>query len=1399
MQFDLIKEILTGSITGYITNAIAIKMIFREYGVGKLKVGGLIVKTREEFIDNVSSLVERDIINHQTLSDELEKESFRECVKKIVEDFLNIHICKNTSNLYLGELEGFEPTINKTQDYIRDCMNEKFPIVFDSLCKNVQLKNLISEKQVQHISGEVFNNALEVLNNEDFIEKAIEDFYNENKGLSFNEFFGNALMNIISKNFEDNIESFHIDLKANFDSNIDNIFENTIKTLEIHKILNSLEEDFLEKRIIDFIGTEDNGKVSRSLIVKIKEFLVSDEGKELINNFGKEIYNLLKSIDKSVLDLLSDNLKDNIENFLKDKLQYAVKEIILWIEQNKGDIEGLIEKAIDDTVQSIDNEMKKNVINLVKDKFLTDVAKKFDIVLKITEYLNQNADIDSISKDITYEIIKYLNKEKISDVITMLEKNKILTEESFNNFIIHNINNYLDYISEDYFYGLLNKKLKDIFSINLVSVFESHAKEPIISMIKERYIYTENTTQFVKEQIGIGLKRINTSKLGELLTKDDVPKTVDSIKKTMIEGLKNNEDDIKNMLFKELNNSIESINLYNDLKGELRENILDKITSFVLDKTDNLLKDCRGIEVKKVYGKINDIENINDILTDSIISTLKDNLQHVLKGNIKEAVSNNLRNLKDEELQVMVENFMGTEMKPLTIIGAVLGAVVGIGMYFFDKSAAQYNYVTGTIISIIVYGLVGWITNVQALAMLFKPYTEKRVFGIRIPFTPGVIVSRKPKFARSMSNFVAEELLKKRSIEVLFDKNKDYIYKNFRNIVSKDDYKVLGEVSYRYSDSIANKAYEYGRKAIYANKDKISNSLVNEIGSFSPSNMDFSNIQVKAQKEILEKIKGSDVIINNAIDKFLKLETSASEVIPKETKALIKKYLEDKLREEIDNMLVYISKEDKSNYLSKMLSSRYEKLANKPVNQIISEKEILNWNERLNSLISSKIVSEESRGKILNWIEEVISRELNPNRKIEDLFGGFFVKLAKDNFGYIMESVIKSIVKGVTNNQQVIAEVAITTTKESLNFFELMGYNMLGGDEIISSIVDNLINDKFPDFIESKKDELQAVLGNFIGNQICNSTIADLNIKPERSEVVNAISEFINDAEKISLLNNNIIKITDSFFNWMMGADLEEYLSILSINNVEDLIGKFKDEIAFVEKELENNINIKKELLAREYSNLVYDIFEGLILSKKIHTITMGIDGEYARNISKKLIELLYESGSINNNSSDFVKCLINELKGKNINELMDVNEFNNSMVLTIEKVIENKEIDEEMKTIIDNAVKDIAINNLNIIDAAAKAAISDIVLRSIVDSTEQNFSNILNNVDFKGITEKEINNMEPKEIEDLFNSFAKKYFNRLKLYGFGGAIFGIHWIIGVISAVLYAGSAAKEQTKKGD
>ena len=60
--------------------------------------------------------------------------------------------------------------------------------------------------------------------------------------------------------------------------------------------------------------------------------------------------------------------------------------------------------------------------------------------------------------------------------------------------------------------------------------------------------------------------------------------------------------------------------------------------------------------------------------------------------------------------------------------------------------------------------LIGYVTNAIAIKMLFRPLREYRVFGIRIPFTPGVIPRRREGLAESIGRMVSEKLLTKDAV-----------------------------------------------------------------------------------------------------------------------------------------------------------------------------------------------------------------------------------------------------------------------------------------------------------------------------------------------------------------------------------------------------------------------------------------------------------------------------------------------------------------------------------------------------------------------------------------------------------------------------------------------------------
>jgi len=59
----------------------------------------------------------------------------------------------------------------------------------------------------------------------------------------------------------------------------------------------------------------------------------------------------------------------------------------------------------------------------------------------------------------------------------------------------------------------------------------------------------------------------------------------------------------------------------------------------------------------------------------------------------------------------------------------------------------------------LIGAFIGYITNLIAIKMLFRPLKEIRLFGFRIPFTPGILPKERGKLADSIGGMVERELL----------------------------------------------------------------------------------------------------------------------------------------------------------------------------------------------------------------------------------------------------------------------------------------------------------------------------------------------------------------------------------------------------------------------------------------------------------------------------------------------------------------------------------------------------------------------------------------------------------------------------------------------------------------
>lgn len=64
----------------------------------------------------------------------------------------------------------------------------------------------------------------------------------------------------------------------------------------------------------------------------------------------------------------------------------------------------------------------------------------------------------------------------------------------------------------------------------------------------------------------------------------------------------------------------------------------------------------------------------------------------------------------------------------------------------------------------LIGAVIGYITNDIAIRMLFRPRSAKYIFGVKIPFTPGLIPKEKSRIAESIGNAISNNLMNKETL-----------------------------------------------------------------------------------------------------------------------------------------------------------------------------------------------------------------------------------------------------------------------------------------------------------------------------------------------------------------------------------------------------------------------------------------------------------------------------------------------------------------------------------------------------------------------------------------------------------------------------------------------------------
>lgn len=481
------------------------------------------------------------------------------------------------------------------------------------------------------------------------------------------------------------------------------------------------------------------------------------------------------------------------------------------------------------------------------------------------------------------------------------------------------------------------------------------------------------------------------------------------------------------------------------------------------------------------------------------------------------------------------------------------------------------------IISALVGAVIGYITNYIAIKMLFRPHEEIKIFGIRVPFTPGLIPKERTRIAKSVGDTIGTHLLTSQTIVDALEGNTIKVH--MKGVVKSKVEEVASE------------------------ERPLGDFLGQVVGkNFQGFKL---KIEVKICQFIIKKIKTPEVVEKISAMIFEKILM----FLKKKPEIIIKLIESEKFREKIRNIIErYKEDEEVKDKINQVVLNEIKALeqGDMLVNQLIPSEvlgalDVYVYNERENisEEIGGILRKVEVSSKIKNAIDENILREMSPLVSMflnaDSLYNKFLAaadgylsqeenkaNIAKGLSEYIhkfSEKEIKDIMNNIPENTKVVLSELIGDTLK----------NKLFSPDVVETQL-NILLEKVKN-IESYEDLLSQLQGGYYGEL--------------KKYISDTLITFVNTDNMEGILKDGVSKVVAEFFNMPTNTLIGDKNNIIEI--VYSMVEKAYDK--FIENEAAGVISLLNipKIVENQINSFEVNYAEKIILdiaNKELNAIT---------------------------------------------------------------------------------------------------------------------------------------------------------------------------------------------------
>ncbi|PKQ67859.1 DUF445 family protein [Raineya orbicola] len=1348
MLGEIFSKIASGAVVGYTTNDLAVKMLFRK----KFGLGGIVLKTHQQFVENISKLVEREIINHHTLAKEFDSPAFKNAIEQSVQDFYTEHLSQILQNTHFADIPLAENSWDNLSEVLCQILQIQLQSHLQHFWQFIEIKDLLSVQQIEHISQYISEKIAELPSEID-LESSLQRLIQGVSENSLQDIFGEIFVQRLSENVQKIIASYYDFLLQTPSEVLIPFSQAFLRNIEIERFVKLFSQSLTQKEIDQLISVEQFHLIVAEVLKQIHQLLNSHKGKLITQTLAKFVIETLRNEHTTIFELLNPSLEQEFESFLRRHLPRILRRFIAYIQAQKSKIDSLIDQTFRDNTQFALQEW-------LLDIFIGSVSEQAQVVRRIIEFI-ENYDTGELAQMVTEYLISYLKGNTISEIIKKIDNQKaidFLTESLLKNF-----NEILSQIQPIHFDRYLQRKIADFISSAQVEVFlqkqiqkiresawlhnllrELRFEKILIAKIQEKQ---ENFTKTALKSI---FSETKFNELAHWLSQKAQKKLQE----------KEVKQKIQDFLKIQISKNLEKVQLQNFFSEAENQELADKFTKQLRKVLKDYWQNIHQENLKKYLPFLNADVTLHQKTADYLQKTLLLELESLLKGRIEALVKQNLAPLPPERIRDMVENFMGREVAPINVLGAILGA--GVGGILAALPTLSNPYWANTLNGL-VYGITGYGTNWLALRMIFRPYEAKRIAGLKLPFTPGIITKNKSRFAQNMGKFVQQSLLNRESIVNNFHGSRKVLRDSLLRMIAQDDYALLQRTLTQnekaiseYLQAKANYFLDNQQESIWKSIEKQLQKLLKN----NLSNLDTSTLknavktQINSQKMLLQ----NENVLTEILGLGKKAPKHLADLLPEGTWETTEKLLDTFLKENISR---FVKQENTHLWLPPLqnyLWQEYQKIIIRKISEILHKNQIEELKTQFADFLRKQMRSEKTQEKVFEGVSKRLYSEIHPERKISELLGGRIIDFLRENAISLVKNLIQKGLDWLNEHKRELAnEVYERAYEENRAAFIYK--------TVIRETVLELCEYGIPRFFRQQMPEIELTLEQEI-DKIGQIQLSELNIRANDEALRRWISNFLNNQD----LQHTTGKIAEIFLEYsLLETPLLDFVKNEDILGLKNLSSKFAPEIALLQSHLEYLLN-EKPIFTQHTAHFITQNMRAFAENYAQHWIS-----EDSTLIARKIAEYILQSKVFEEEKNKWIDEAFRLFKAESLENYLQTETLLSDLHQAFVKIIQKPEVRIFLQERISAITHELLPKILPNISPSTKEYLAFQILEAVFEALDDNLPQILLSIDLHRVVVEEIEAMHPKEVEALFYSFASIYFRELINYGFGfGVVFGL-------------------------